>query len=263
MLSPEEVLSTVVLCSVVLGSCEVDSVELSPMELGSVELASEVLSSVKLCPDELGSVDVGSKDVDSDDSCSVELGSEVLGSVELGPVELSADELSSMDVVARDVDSDDIDSVELEPALLGSMEADSMDVDSDASDDADAVGSMELDVTVSEAAELNELEEGSSVAEPVRDEASELIGRELVAPGELDCVPLVSGRLEVVRMSLVEVPALCLRLSDSLLALLVCSSEDAEDIGLLASEVLASEVAEVSIVLSPKPGDELDSVPLL
>lgn len=38
----------------------------------------------------------------------------------------------------------------------------------------------------------------------VGDEASELKGRELVAPGELDCVSVVSGELEVVRKSLAE-----------------------------------------------------------
>lgn len=207
---------------------------------------------------------MGSKDVDSDDNCPVELGSDVLASVELGPVGLSAEELSPIDVVARDVDSDDIASLELGPTLLVSADAvDSIDVDSDAPDDADAVDSTELLVSVSEAAELNELDDNSSVADVVKDEASELAGMELVAPGELDWVWLVSDRLEVVIISLVELRALVLGPSDSLLPLLDCSSEDAEDIGLLASEVLASGVEDASLVLCSSPDDAVDSVPLL
>lgn len=53
------------------------------------------------------------------------------------------------------------------------------------------------------------------------------------------------------------------RLSDSLLPLLVCSSEDADDTRLLASDVLASVVEKSSLVLlSPKPDEELDSTSL-
>lgn len=253
MLSAEElepmVLSSVVLRSVVLGSAELDSVELGPTVLSSLVLAPVVLSSVELCSDELASVDVGPRDVDSDDICSVEVASEVLGSVELGP------------------------------PLLGSVELDSMDVDSDASEDADAFGSNELEDSVSEAVKLREVEDDSWSVALVRDEASELAGRELVAPGELDCVSVVSGALEVVRNSLAELLEICsladdtkllsglelgLRLSDSLLPLLVCSSEDADDGRLLSSDVLASEVEKVSVlvVLSSRPDEVLDSAPL-
>lgn len=243
MLSPDElepmVLSPVVLCSVVLGSIEL---VLSPLELSSVEpglvvlsslvLAPDVLSSVEVCSDELGPVDVGSKDVDSDE----------FGSVELGP-----------------------------PLLGDSVELGSMDVDSDASEEADEVGSNELDNSVSEAVELKELEDDSWSEALVRDEASELAGMELVAPGELDCVSLVSGGLEVVRRSLVEVLATCsveddskllsvlelgFRLSDSLLPLLVCSSEDVDETRLLTSDVLAS------VVVLSRPDEELDSASL-
>lgn len=52
-------------------------------------------------------------------------------------------------------------------------------------------------------------------------------------------------------------------LSDSLLPLLVCSSEDADDARLLASAVLASEVEKGSLVaLSSWPDEELDSASL-
>lgn len=109
----------------------------------------------------------------------------------------------------------------------------------------------------------------------VADEASELKGRELVAPGELDCVSVVSGGLEVVRRSLVELLGtwpveddsrllsglkLVFWLSDSLLPLLVCSSEDADDARLLASAVLASDVEKGSlVVLSSWPDEEIGS----
>lgn len=245
VLSPV-VLGSAELVSVVLSPIELDSVELGPTVLSSLVLAPVVLSSVELCSDELASVDVGPRDVDSDDICSVELASEVLGSVELGP------------------------------PLLGSVELDSMDVDSDASEDADAVGSNELEDSVSEAVKLRELEEDSCSEALVRDEASELAGRKLVAPGELDCVSVVSGALEVVRNSLVEVLEiwseeddakllsrleLWLKLSDSLLPLLVCSSEDADDGRLLSSDVLASEVEKgsVLVLLSSRPDEVLDS----
>lgn len=234
------VLSPVVLRPVVLGSAELDSVELGPTVLSSLVLAPEVLSSVELCSDEFASVDVGPRDVDSDDDCSVELGSEVLASVELGP------------------------------PLLGSVELDSTDVDSDASEDADAVGSNELEDSVSEAVKLRELEDDSCSEALVRDEASELAGRELVAPGELDCVSVVSGALEVVRKSveddakLLSALELGFRVSDSLLPLLVCSSEEADDGRLLSSDVLASEVEKGSllVLLSSRPDEVLDSAPL-
>lgn len=252
MLSPDElepiVLSPVVLCSVVLGSIELDSVVLSPLELDSVELGPTVLSSLVLAP------------------------------VVLPSLVACSDELGSVDVGSKDVDSDEIGSVELGPPLLGSVELGSMDVDSDASEDADEVGSNELDNSVSEAVELKELEADSCSEALVRDEASELTGMELVAPGELDCVSLVSGGLEVVKRSLVEVLATCsveddskllsglelgFRLSDSLLPLLVCSSEDADDAGLLTSDVLASVVEKSSLVLlSSEADEELNSASL-
>lgn len=52
-------------------------------------------------------------------------------------------------------------------------------------------------------------------------------------------------------------------LSDSLLPLLFCPSEDADDARLLASAVLASEVEKGSlVVLSSWPDEELDSASL-
>lgn len=253
MLSADEldpmVLSPVVLRPVVLGSDELDPVELGPTVLSSLVLAPVVPSSMELCPDELASVDVGPRDVDSVEICSLELASEVLASVELGP------------------------------PLLGSVDLDSTDVDSDASEDADAVGSNELEDSVSEAVKLRELEEDSEYEALVRDDASELAGRELVAPGELDCVPVVSGALEVVRNSLAELLEICsleddatllsalelgFRLSDSLPPLLVCSSEEADDARLLGSDVLASGVEKGSLVLvvSTGPDEVLDSTSL-
>ena len=54
-----------------------------------------------------------------------------------------------------------------------------------------------------------------------------------------------------------------LRLSDSLLPVLVGPSEDVDDTGLLASDVLAPEVERVSlVVLSSRPDEELDPVSL-
>jgi hypothetical protein len=265
------------LCSVAVddSSC-VDSLDACSEDVASA-LENELLPSVELSPvgvdwDRLDSVEICSVEVapgevlSAEVLCSVVLGScEVdcveLSPRELGPVEIPADELASIEVVTRDVDSDEIDSVELDSKLLVSAELDSMDVVPEVSDDADdSVDSAELEVSVADAMVLRELEEGSSLTELDKDKVSELAGRELVAPG--DCVSVVMDRVEVVRISLVELSVGWLRLSDSLLSLLVCSSEDAEDVGLLTSEVLASEVETLSLVLSV-PRDELDSVILL
>lgn len=257
MLSPDEldpmVLSPLVLCTVVLSTTELDTVELGPSVLSRLVLTPVVLSPVEVWPDGL------------EDS-------------ELRSAELSADVLSPVDAVARDVDSDEIDLMELGPLLLGSVELGSVDVDSSGfSEDSDVVGSSELEDPVSEAVKLRELEEDPWFDALVRDEVSELAGSELVAPGELDCVPVVSGWLAVVRRSLVELLKLCseedeakllsglelgLRLSDSLLPLLVCS-EDADDARLLSSDVVASEVErDPPLVLLSGPDDVLDSTSL-